>query len=165
MTEHKDRSQPIECASCLYTTNHPHGLVFNDQGVCSGCLTHEEKFSLDWGVLEQKLISRVNRYRVTGDYDCIIPIRGTPEYFKVIDVVKNKLGLNPLLTYYNSQFNSEVAIENIDLMRDCFDVDILHYTSNPIIYRKVIRETLTRFSSMRWPFLAGGNAILSTSCG
>lgn len=37
-----------ECVSCLYTSDHPFGLTFNDDGLCSGCVTHQEKFDLDW---------------------------------------------------------------------------------------------------------------------
>jgi hypothetical protein len=84
-----------------------------------------------------------------------VPVRGTPEYFYVIDIVKNLLGLNPLVVAYNSQFNSKIGIKNFDLIREVFDVDIQHYTSNPIIYKKLIRESLVRFHSMRWPFIAG----------
>jgi len=84
-----------------------------------------------------------------------VPVRGTPEYFYVLDVVINRFGLNPLVVAYNSQFNSRVGIRNFDLIREVFDVDIQHYTSNPLIYKKLIRESLVRFNSMRWPFIAG----------
>jgi hypothetical protein len=85
----------------------------------------------------------------------VIPIRGTAEYFYVVDVVKNQLGLNPLLVAFNSQFNSTAGIQNLDLIRDTFDCDILLKTQSPQIYRKLMRETLSRFGSVHWPFLAG----------
>lgn len=147
-----------ECTRCLYTTRHPFGLTLDAEGLCSGCRTHEEKFNLDWAgrrtLLERRVAERRGRRR-TSDYDCVVPVRGTPEYFKVLDVVKNQLGLNPLVVAYNSQFNSRAGIMNLDLLRDTFDVDLLHYTSNPVVYRKLIRESLARFHSVRWPFLAG----------
>lgn len=149
---------PRECRRCLYTTAHPFGLTLDAEGVCSGCRTHEEKFTLDWAErwtrLEQRVANSLRRSR-GRDYDCVVPVRGTPEYFQVLDVVKNHLGLNPLVVAYNSQFNSRAGIMNLDLLRDTFDVDLLHYTSNPDIYRKLVRETLARFNSLRWPFLAG----------
>ncbi len=36
------------CSRCLYGTNHPLGLVIDDEGICSGCRVHEEKDTLDW---------------------------------------------------------------------------------------------------------------------
>lgn len=146
------------CQRCLYTTAHPFGLTLDHEGICSGCRTHEEKTTLDWDARRQLLPQRVAQVlgrRRDRDYDCVVPVRGTPEYFKVLDIVKNELGLNPLVVAYNSQFNSEVGIRNLDLLRDTFDVDLQHYTSNPLIYKKLIRESLSRLGSMRWPFLAG----------
>ena len=37
------------CKRCLYSSDHPLGLEINEHGICSGCLVHEEKDSLDWG--------------------------------------------------------------------------------------------------------------------
>jgi len=148
-----------QCVRCLYRSTHPFGLTFDQQGLCSGCITHEEKYSLDWlgrwRLLENKIARYCKQRKKDDRYDCIVPIRGTPEYFYVLDVVKNRLGLNPLVVSFNSQFNSKVGIRNLDLIRDIFDVDLVHYTSNPNVYRKLIRESLSVFNSMRWPFLAG----------
>jgi hypothetical protein len=149
---------PRECVQCLYRSSHPFGLQFNSEGLCTGCITHREKSELDWDArfLElQRLVNRQKRKNRNQHYDCVVPIRGTPEYFYVMDVVKNRLGLNPLAVSYNSQFNSEVGIQNLDRIRDTFDVDVLIYSSNATIYKKLIRESLVRFSNMRWPYLAG----------
>lgn len=148
-----------ECVRCLYTSQHPFGLDFNSEGLCTGCITHDEKFTLDWDKRFKILESRVGEILAVKDrnaqYDCVIPIRGTPEYFYVVDVMKNKLGLKPLVVAYNTQFNSEPGVRNVDLIREVFDVDYVQYTSNPVIYKKLIRETLNKLNSMRWPFLAG----------
>lgn len=149
---------PRECVQCLYRSTHPFGLQFNSDGLCTGCITHREKFDLDWDVRFfelQRLVASLKRKNRNRHYDCVVPIRGTPEYFYVMDVVKNRLGLNPLAVCYNSQFNSEVGIQNIDRIRDTFDVDVLIYSSNATIYKKLVRESLVRFSNMRWPYLAG----------
>ncbi len=147
-----------QCTRCLYSASHPFGLAFDDEGVCTGCLTHREKFDLDWedrfSILRKYVEVTTPSAPVSG-YDCVVPVRGTPEYFYVLDVVRNRLGLNPLVVCYNSQFNSSVGIRNLDLIRETFNVDLLHYTSSPTSYRKLIRESLVRLNSMRWPFIAG----------
>lgn len=147
-----------ECVRCLYRSTHPFGLHFDSEGVCTGCLTHDEKFSLDWesrfSMLEAKVRS-IGKKSKNAYYDCVIPVRGTPEHFYVVDVVKNRLGLNPLIVTYNSQFNSIVGIRNLDRIRENFDVDILNYATNPFVYKKLIRESLVRLTNMRWPYLAG----------
>ena len=146
----------MQCRACLYDTQHPFGLTFDDTGLCSGCITHLEKTSLDWQARFSLLERLVQPHRARkGNYDCVIPIRGTAEYFYVVDVVKKKLGLNPLLVAFNSQFNSTAGIQNLDLIRDTFDCDILLKTQSPQTYRKLMRETLSRFGSVHWPFLSG----------
>tara|TARA_Y100001968_G_C19443578_1_gene763968 strand:- start:423 stop:1607 length:1185 start_codon:yes stop_codon:yes gene_type:complete len=145
----------MRCSKCIYPSNHPFGLTFNEKNICSGCLIHQEKFDLNWENRFELLKTKVDIYKGSGDYHCIVPIKGTPEYFYLLDIVKNKLGLNPLCVSFNSQFNSQVGIKNFDLLRDTFDVDLIHYTSNPNIYKKLIRESITKLNSMRWPYLAG----------
>jgi N-acetyl sugar amidotransferase len=145
-----------ECARCLYDERHPFGLVLDAEGICSGCRVHQEKSELDWSrrldLLSERIAARPRRSRW---YDCVVPVRGTPEYFIVLDIVVNRLGLRPLVVAYNTQFNSRVGIRNVDLMRETFDVDVELYASNPITYRKLVRESLVRMASVRWPLLAG----------
>ena len=43
------------CKKCLYPENHPLGLILDRNGVCSGCLVHEEKDKLDWSERLEKL--------------------------------------------------------------------------------------------------------------
>ena len=152
----------MECTLCLYTFRHPFGIKFDKEGVCTGCITHREKTTLDWNARFQeleKLAQKLKRKNKNKYYDCVVPIRGTPEYFYVMDVVKNRLKMNPLAVSYNSQFNSEVGIMNLDRIREVFDVDILIYSTNEEIYKKLIRESLVRFSNIRWPYLAGETAF------
>ena len=69
------------CKRCLYDSTHPFGLTFNRE-ICSGCLTYEEKFTLDWDARFERLREVVE---IPGakrrDFDCVVPIRGTPETF------------------------------------------------------------------------------------
>lgn len=151
---------PRECVHCLYSERHPFGLQFDKSGLCSGCTTHKEKAALDWSErfhLLSKLVKK--RKQRSKFYDCIVPVRGTPEYFYIMDVVKNRLGLNPLGVSYNSQFTSSVGIKNLARIKEVFDVDMLSYNSNPLIYRKLVRESLVRLGHIRWPYLAGETAF------
>ena len=153
-------STSVQCVRCLYTSDHPFGITFDSEGVCSGCRTHLEKQSFDIDKRRSIFLEHIQNIQDSSlarnlDYDCILPVRGTPEYFYLVNYVKNTLKLNPLVVAYNSQFNSFVGIQNLDLIRHVFDVDLIHYTSNPIVYKKLIRHSLSSFDSIRWPFLAG----------
>ena len=97
----------IQCKRCLYTSDHPLGITFDNDNICSGCLIHEEKDSLDWDARWQDLESLVANYRAPGaKYDCIGPVSGARDSFFVLDMVVNKLKLKPLGGGYNKFFNN-----------------------------------------------------------
>ena len=91
------------CKRCLYNTNHPLGLVLDADGICSGCRVHEEKDTLDWAERWQRLEDLVKPYRSRDQrtYDCIVPVSGGGDSFFIVHLVKERLGLNPLLVTYN----------------------------------------------------------------
>jgi N-acetyl sugar amidotransferase len=149
--------QPMHCRRCLYTTAHPLGLVLDDDGICSGCRVHEEKDTLDWDVRWRRLQALVEPYRVrSGDaYDCIVPVTGAADSHFVVHLVKERLGLNPLLVNYNTYFNTELGIRNLANLRIRFDCDLVQQNVNPHAVKKIVRTTLRELGSLHWHCIAG----------
>ncbi len=145
------------CKQCLYSTAHPLGLEINEDGLCTGCQTHQEKNSLDWSERWEKLKSLVCSYKSkTGKtYDCIIPVSGGDESYFVVHVIKNLLKLNPLLVVNNKYFNSKVGIDNIANLRTKFDCDIVFQNIDIRSVKKITKFTLMEFGSIYWPIIAG----------
>lgn len=145
------------CSRCLYADSHPLGLVIDDQGICSGCRIHEEKDSLDWDARWAKLERLVEPYRSSSgsNYDCIVPVSGSADSYFIVHLVKERLGLNPLLVTYNKYFNTPLGIRNLVNLRIAYNCDILQQNVNPTSVRKITRSTLRRFGSIYWPILAG----------
>lgn len=148
---------PKACARCLYTTDHPLGLVLDAEGVCSGCRIHEEKDRLDWAERWRRLEKLVEPYRSRDgrNYDCIVPVTGANDSYFIVHLVKERLKLNPLLVTYNKYFNTPLGIRNLANLRIRFDCDILTQNVNPVSVKKVTRTTLRQFGSVYWPVLAG----------
>lgn len=147
----------LSCRRCLYTTGHPLGLTLDSQGICSGCRVHEEKNSLDWIDRWQKLKNLVAPYKVANGkaYDCIVPVSGANDSHFILHVIKDRLGLNPLLVSYNKYFNTPLGIRNLANLRIRFNCDIIIQNVNPNSVKKITRATLRRFGSIYWPCLAG----------
>lgn len=145
------------CKRCLYTSQHPLYLTFDEEGICSGCRIHEEKDVLDWAERGEKLRSILNSYRnLSGNnYDCIIPVSGARDSYFIVHVIKNIYGMNPLLVTYNKHYNTATGIRNLANLRIRFDCDIMTLTVNPEIVKKITRSTLRRFGSMYWHCIAG----------
>jgi N-acetyl sugar amidotransferase len=149
---------PVQiCKRCLYSAAHPLGLVLDAEGICSGCRVHEEKDSLDWPERWQRLEQLVKPYRSrdSRNYDCIVPVSGAGDSFFIVHLVKERLGLKPLLVTYNRYYNTPLGIRNLAQLRRRFDCDILIQSVNPRSVKKIIRTTLRELGSFHWPVLAG----------
>ena len=153
-----DPGRPLQhCRRCLYTTAHPLGLVIDEEGICSGCRVHEEKDTLDWDERWQRLTRLVAPYRSSSGehYDCIVPVSGAGDSHYIVYLVKERLGLNPLLVSYNKYFNTPLGIRNLANLRIRFDCDIVQQNVNPRSVRKVTRAALREIGSLYWHCLAG----------
>ena len=145
------------CKRCLYPASHALGLVIDDEGICSGCRIHEEKDRLDFDERFAMLERVVEPYRSKSgaNYDCIVPVTGANDSHYIVHVVKERLGLNPLLVTYNKYFNTPLGIRNLANLRIKFDCDILIQNVNPLSVKAITRTTLRMLGSIYWPCLAG----------
>ena len=145
------------CTRCLYPENHPLNIIFNEKGVCSGCLIHEEKDIIDWNEREIKLKTILNNYKNTSgkNYDCIIPVSGSRDSFFIVHMIKNVYGMNPLLVNYNKHYNTPTGIRNLSLLRTIFNSDIMTMTISPEILKKITKASLLKMGSIYWHCLAG----------
>jgi len=145
------------CKRCIYPDNHPFGITFDEEGVCSGCRVHEEKDSLDWEERFEKLRLLLAEYRSKSktNYDCIIPVNGARDSYFTVYTIKKVLGMNPLLVSYNKQYNTDAGIYNLSQLKVQFDCDCLVKTINRDIAKKITKATLRQFGSMYWHCLAG----------
>ncbi len=149
--------QRLHCRRCLYTSDHPLGLVIDAAGICSGCRIHEEKDTLDWDARWHALERLVAPYRSrTGEaYDCIVPVTGAGDSHWVVHQVKHRLKLNPLLVHYNRYYNTALGIRNLANLRIQMDCDILVQNVNPRSVKRITATTLRNLGSLYWHCQAG----------
>ena len=145
------------CSRCLYPEIHPLRIDFDEDGICTGCLIHEEKDQIDWIERLQELRTLVEPYRnETGiNYDCIIPVCGGKDSFFTVHIVKHILGLNPLLVAFNRHYNTSLGISNLERLRTRLGCDIMTETLAPDKFRALVGASLQELGSMHWPYLAG----------
>jgi N-acetyl sugar amidotransferase len=145
------------CARCFYPANHPLGITFDERGVCSGCRVHEEKDSLDWGVRAQKLQRIADHYRnkTRTIHDCIVPISGARDSYFIVHYVKTVLRLNPLVVYYNKQYNTPIGIRQLAYLRSDLGCDAMAMTVSPERVRRITRVTIDKLGSIYWHVIAG----------
>ncbi|QQG36308.1 MAG: N-acetyl sugar amidotransferase [Micavibrio aeruginosavorus] len=149
------------CVRCGYPAHHPLGLQFNAEGVCSGCVIHEEKDRLDWSPRLKKLKGVLESFKDPSGkrHDCIIPVSGGRDSFFIVDMIKNEFGLNPLLVTFNRHYNTRAGIFNLEQLRTLLGCDIITMTLNPDVYKRLIRYSLEALGSIHWPYLCGSTVF------
>ena len=118
---------------------------------------HEEKDALDWHERFEKLKRLAAAYRLTSRsiHDCVVPVSGARDSYFIVHVVKNLLGLHPLLVTYNKHYNTQVGIRNLASLRTLLGCDLMTMTVSPERVKRITRASLRQRGSMYWHCLAG----------
>lgn len=87
----------VRCTRCGMASTRP-GIVFNEHGVCKPCLISDERKAINWEVRWRELEQLCDKHRRTdGGYDCLITGSGGKDSHFQVHVLKEKLGMHPLL--------------------------------------------------------------------
>ena len=150
------------CARCLYPENAKPTIIFDDEGICSGCRYHESRGHQDvdwderWQMLEE-IASEAKRMAKSRDnaHDCIVPVSGGKDSHYQVWLLKEKLGLNPLLVTFNHAFNTASGIRNLRNLVIKSGCDLIRYTAGLTQVRKFSRLMLEKVGDITWHYHAG----------
>jgi len=148
------------CGRCVYPENAKPYIIFDEEGICSGCRVSEAYDKVDWGARGEMFRGLLNEYKEKArekrnPYDCIIPVGGGKDSHFQVHLIKNVYGLNPLLVTYNHVFNSPLGIRNLQNMVKKFGCDIIRFTSSPESIRKLSRYMLKKCGDLTWHYHSG----------
>ena len=144
------------CKKCLYPETTKPYIVFDDEGICGGCIVSEEKDNIDWDERAKNLKELVAPYRSTNNsYDCIIPVSGGKDSTFQVHYVVNVLKLRPLLVTFNHLDNSQVGIRNLENMVVKFGLDHIRFTPSPDVVKKTSRHAFKIMGDPFWHEHAG----------
>ncbi len=152
------------CKRCVYPANAKPGIVFDDDGICSGCRTFEHrtflKHQVDWAsrrrMLKELLEEYAARQRAKGNpFDCIIPVSGGKDSHYQAGVIKREFGLNPLLVSYNHTFNTPLGIRNLTNMVEKLDCNLVRFTTAPGSAVRMAKYMLKKVGDVTWHYHAG----------
>ncbi|MFA6096752.1 MAG: N-acetyl sugar amidotransferase [Candidatus Paceibacterota bacterium] len=141
------------CKKCVMPDTRP-GIKFDTDGVCFPCKHYENRVNVDWKKRWQELERLADKYRgCNGDYyDCINTVSaGKDSYFQT-HILKEKLGLNPLLVSVNNTTWTETGKHNWQNMLKEFGVDAHQITLNPQVCKKMFKMALEELGSPTWYF-------------
>jgi N-acetyl sugar amidotransferase len=150
------------CARCLYPANAKPTIIFDDEGVCSGCRYHESrsKLEVDWperSVRLERILddARKERMRRGNSHDCIIPVSGGKDSHFQVWLLTKKYGLNPLLVTFNHIYNSPAGLRNLKNLVSRSGCDLVRFTAGVDSVRRISRYMLQRVGDLTWHYHAG----------
>lgn len=121
------------CSRCVMDTSDPN-ITFDTLGVCNHCREYEQVAKpivdrAEAGLAEPELLRTVEKIKAAGrgkDYDCLIGLSGGVDSTYVALKVK-ELGLRPLAVHFDSGWNSELAVSNIENIVKRLDIDLFTF--------------------------------------
>jgi N-acetyl sugar amidotransferase len=150
------------CARCLYPENARPTIIFDDDGVCSGCRYHEsrQKLEINWDerqrMLEEILDEAKQLARKRGNsHDCIVPVSGGKDSHFQVWQLKRHYGMNPLLVFFNHIYNAPAGLRNIENLAAKSGCDLITYTAGVDSVRRVSRYMLEKVGDLTWHYHAG----------
>jgi len=106
------------------------GISFDKNGYCDYCQNFNSVIDPSWDTGEkgkEELLLLADKIRKDGkgkDFDCIIGLSGGLDSSYVTYVVKEKMGLNPLLFHVDAGWNTNQALGNIEKLVDGMGLDL-----------------------------------------
>ena len=142
------------CKQCSYKTSHPLGLSFK-AGLCSGCITHKEKYTINWEKRKNVLLEKISKITKNNKskYDCVIPYCGDAEDYHVVNLALD-LGLKPLMVSINDYFLNDIGWHNAHNLITYFDVDSYNFNPELSTYKELVRTSLRKYNHALWPSFA-----------
>lgn len=128
------------CSKCVMPDTRP-GSIFDGAGVCQACLNFEKQKTVDWKKREEELFILCDKYRrQDGYYDCVIPVSGGKDSHFLTYIMKERMGMNPLLICVTDPFTHTAAgTHNLRNLGESFSCDMIMFNMSIDLFRKVTK--------------------------
>ena len=118
------------CVRCIMDTTDPE-IGFDADGVCSHCRTYDASFRATVEAAQRgdrveafrAVAARIKAVGAKSEYDCIVGVSGGVDSSYVLIKAK-EFGLRPLAVHFDSGWNSELAVSNIETLTSTLGVDL-----------------------------------------
>lgn len=127
-------------------------VYLDENGVCNICKNWEKKKAgINWEERWKELLKIVEEAKSKkADYDCVIPFSGGKDSTYTLYFAIKKLGLKPLVVSFDHGFYRPKTIANRTRTFRRLGVDVITFTPNWHIVRKLMLEALVRKGDFCW---------------
>ena len=139
-----------QCSRCVMPET-SETLAFDGGGVCTVCQQVEFKQTgIDWDAKKLEFEKLVEEVRGKHDYDCIVPFSGGKDSTYTLWYLVKELGLKPLVVRFDHGFMRSTLIENNIRSFRKLGCDVMTFTPNWQVVRKLMFEALRRRADFCW---------------
>lgn len=140
------------CKKCVMPDTRP-GISLNESGLCSACQSYEHRKMVDWDKRWSELKVLCDKYRCSNgnEYDCAIAVSGGKDSHYQVYLMKEVLGMNPILFSVEDNFKmTEAGKHNIQNISEEFGCHIISLKPDIRTQKKVMRYTFEKYGKPTW---------------
>ena len=138
------------CNACLLPETYE-TIEFDTKGVCNVCtgkVYRDEK--IDWTSRKHQLDALIEQHRGKHDYDMIVPFSGGKDSTFTLHYLMKEYKIKPLVVRFDHGFMRETLIENNTRTFKKLGVDVLNFTPNWRVVKRLMLEALRRKGDFCW---------------
>lgn len=141
------------CKECVMPNTRP-GIKFNQEGICSACINHKNKKNIDYDKRFKELEKLCDKYRGMngkGGFDCAIAVSGGKDSHYQVHIMKEKLGMKPILFSVEDNFTmTEAGKHNLKNISDEFGCHLITLKPNINTQKILMRKTFEKYGKPTW---------------
>ncbi len=117
------------CTNCVMDTSDS-AIVFDEKGVCDHCNGFHRDVLPNWHTDERgkkeltNIFDKIKKEGENEDFDCIMGMSGGADSSYLLHVAVKEYGLRPLVFHVDGGWNSELAVNNIEVLVDKLGLDL-----------------------------------------
>ena len=117
------------CTNCVMDTTDSN-ISFDEKGVCDMCNNFYKNVLPNWHTDErgrrelEAVVAKIKKEGEGKEFDCILGMSGGVDSSYLLHLAVTEFGLKPLVFHVDAGWNSEVAVNNIQVMIDKLGLDL-----------------------------------------
>lgn len=117
------------CSNCVMDTTDSK-ITFDANGICDHCNDFFKNVKPNWHTDEhgraelEAIVAQIKMHGKGRDFDCLLGISGGVDSSYMLHISVNEFGLRPLVFHVDGGWNSELAVNNIEVMIDKLGLDL-----------------------------------------
>lgn len=117
------------CTNCVMDTTDSQ-IVFDEHGVCDHCRGFKQDVLPNWHPDEtgkamfRKQVEQIKRSGKGKEFDCIMGMSGGLDSSYLLHLAVSEFGLRPLVFHVDGGWNTDIAVNNIQVLVDKLGLDL-----------------------------------------